>query len=96
LGDVHPPEERDHPVGVLLLEVVVDVEERVADQFHPQLFDLVHDLKLHLVGVAEVSEVFLAGQQPLGVEVDLIVKGALAVHDGIEMFSIQGSLPTRG
>ncbi len=64
---MHPPEESDHAIGIFLLDVIVDIEERVADQLHPQLFHLMDDLELQLVCVAERLEVFLAGEEGLGV-----------------------------
>ena len=88
LRQVHPAEEGEDAVGVLPLEVVVDVEQRVGDQLHPQLFRLVDDLELQFVLIAEILEIFLAGEQLLGVQVELVVERALAVDDGVEILPV--------
>ncbi len=50
------------------------------------------DLKLQLVGVAEFVEIFLAGKQGLGVQVELVVEGSLAIHDGVKVFPVHADL----
>jgi hypothetical protein len=50
---VDPPEKRDHPVRVFLLQVVIDIEQCVGDQFHPEFFNLMHNLELQLIWVTE-------------------------------------------
>ncbi len=75
-------------MGILLLEVVVNIEQRVADQLHPQLFHLVDDLELQLVPVAEAGKVFLAGEQLFGVQIQLVVERTFPVHDGIKILSV--------
>jgi len=57
LRGVHAPEKRQHAIGIFLLQVIIDIEESVGDQFHPQLFDLMNDLKLHFVAIAEVGKI---------------------------------------
>ena len=41
-----------HPIGIFLLQVIVDVQQGVGDQLHPQFFYLMDYLKLQLIGVA--------------------------------------------
>ena len=85
---VHAAKESDHAIGVFLLKIFVDVEKRVRHQLHPQLFDLMDDLELHFVGVAEFVVVELAGEKRLCVEVDFVVERAVAAHDCVKLFSI--------
>ena len=46
------PKQRDDAIGIFLLNIVVNIEKRVTDQLHPELFDLMNDLKLQFVAIA--------------------------------------------
>ncbi len=46
------------------------------------------DLELELVAIAKCVEVFLAREQRLGIEIQLVIERALAVHDGVEMIPV--------
>src|SRR5712692_5942048 len=94
-GKVHAAEERDHPVGVLLLKVVVNVEKRITDQLHPHFFHLVNDLELQFVRIAEILEIFLAGKKRLGVQIDFVVEGSFPIHDGIKMRTVHRISPMK-
>src|SRR5437867_1173397 len=87
------PEKRDHPIRVFLLKEVVDIEQSVGDQLHPQFFNLMDDLELQLVAVAEGVEVLLTGEQRFRVEINLVIERAFAVHDGVVIVSVQGQSP---
>jgi hypothetical protein len=91
LRGVNATEECEDAIGVLLLEVVVDVEKGVGDQFHPEFFDLMDDLELELVVVAEVFKFGLAGEEIFGVEVELVVECAVAGHLVVEEFAVHGA-----
>ena len=64
----------------LLCKVFIDIEQRVGDQLHPQFFNLMHDLKLQLVLVAQLLEWLLAGEQIFRVEINFVVQSIAAVH----------------
>ena len=52
LDEVNAAEKSDHPIGIFLLQVIVDVQQGVGDQLHPQFFHLMDDLELQFIGVA--------------------------------------------
>jgi hypothetical protein len=85
---VNALEKRDHSIRIFLLQVVINIEKRVTDQLHPELFHLVDQLELQFVRVAKILEVFLAGEERLGVQVDFVIERPLAIHDGIKMLAI--------
>jgi len=87
-GAVNAAKKRNHPSGILLLDEIVDIQKRVTDQLHPQLFDLVHDLKLHFVRIAQLVVVELAGEQRLRAQVHLVVERPVAAHNRVKLFSI--------
>src|SRR4029077_14044006 len=62
-GDMNAFEKSDHTIRIFLLQVVVNIEKRIADQFHPELFDLMDELELQFVRVAKILEIFLAGKE---------------------------------
>src|SRR5579872_48611 len=86
---MHTPEKGHHTIRVLLLQILVDIEKSVGDQLHPQLFDLMDDLKLQLVPVAELIELFLALEQGFRVQVQLVIERAFAVHEGVIVLAVQ-------
>src|SRR5207302_10129425 len=57
------------------------------DELHPQLLDLVHDLELQLVVVAQRTEGLLARKQRPRVEIELVVEAAAAGHLRVELLS---------
>src|SRR6202165_4936596 len=87
-SNVHAAKQRNYPVSVFFLKVVVNVEKRIANQLHPHFFHLVDDLKLQLVRVAEILEILLAGKKRLGVQIDFVVERSFPVHDGIKMRAV--------
>src|SRR5713226_8101056 len=87
-SNVHAAKQGIYPVGVFLLKVVVNVEKRIANQLHPHFFYLVDELELHLVCVAEILEILLAGKKRLGVQIDFVVECSFPVHDGIKMRAV--------
>jgi hypothetical protein len=85
---MHTPEKRHHAICVFLLNVVIDVEKCVADQFHPQFFHLVDYLELQLVAITEILEIFLAVQESFRVDINFVVKRPLAIHRCVKVLSI--------
>ena len=88
LHAVHAPEQRNHAVGVFLLQILVNLQQRKGDQLHPQFLDLVNDLKLQLVAIAQLVVLRLAAQQRLGVQVQLVVQRPVAAHERVKLFPV--------
>jgi hypothetical protein len=78
---MHAPEECHYPIRIFLLQVFVDLQQRKADQLHPELFHLVNNLKLQLVAIAKFGKCLLAGKQLVRIQVDLVIQGPFAVHE---------------
>ncbi len=72
------------------LHVLVDVQKRERDELHPELFDLMHDLELQLVAVAELIEWLLTREQCARVQVDLVVESAATLHLSEKMLAVHG------
>ncbi len=88
-------QERDYAMRLAFLHVFVDVQQRVGDELHPQLFDLMHRLELQLVAVAELIERFLTTQQRVRVEIDLVVERAAALHLAVKIFAVHDARSSR-
>src|ERR1700720_903564 len=58
-----------------------------------------HQLKLQLIGIAQFLEFALARKQRLRVQIQFVIKRALAAHDFVKLFAIhtpsRSSLPSR-
>jgi hypothetical protein len=63
------PKQCNDAVGILPLQILVNVQQRVRHQFHPQFFDLMHDLELQLIRIAQSVVIQLAGKQSLGIQI---------------------------
>src|SRR5580704_10270028 len=87
-SDVNTLEERDYSIRIFLLQVIVNIEKRIANQLHPELFDLMDELELQFIRVAKSLEIFLAGKERFGVQVDFVIERSFTVHDGIKMLAI--------
>src|ERR1700686_457388 len=85
---MHPAEKRHHAIRVFLLQILVDIEQGIGDELHPQLFHLMDDLELQLVAVAELIEPLLALEQGSRVQVELVIEGAFAVHERIIVLAV--------
>ena len=88
LRGVYPAEERDNAIGIFLLQIIVDIQQRVCNQLHPKLFDLVNQLKLQFVRVAQLGELRLARKQRLRVQIHLVVERAIAAHNRVKLFAV--------
>jgi hypothetical protein len=48
----------------------------------------VDQLELQFVRVAKILEIFLAGKERFGIQVDFVIERPFAIHDGIKMLAI--------
>jgi hypothetical protein len=45
-------------------------------------------LELQFVSVAKILEIFLAGKERFGIQVDFVIERPFTIHDGIKMLAI--------
>jgi len=91
---VHAPEKRHHTIRIFLLQIIIDIQERVRDQLHPQFFDLVHHLKLQFVRVAQLGEFRLARKQRLCIQIQFVIECALSAHNRVKLFPVHNASMT--